>query len=267
MPILGDYHMHTPRCKHADGPLEAYAEQALHLGLSEIGFSDHSPLPNGMGSNVRMDPDELTDYVADIHKLRDHYRGDLAVRLGIELDFVEGVESFNEKLLADHPWDYVIGSVHYLDPDCCFPSWPRNYRGDVHALYEKYFEQIRKMARSGLVDVVAHFDVAKRCGTPHGESERAAITATLQEIARAGLAMEINTSGYRHSDLRTREPYPSYDIIQQAVALDIPLLVNSDAHTPTHLCTQFAEVEHRLKSFGCHSLVRFENRRRITYSM
>ena len=239
----------------------------IYLGLREIGFSDHSPLPNGMGANVRMDEDELDDYVADVLKVREAYWGDLAVRLGIELDFVEGVEEFNAKLLAAYPWDYVIGSVHYLDPDCCFPSWPRKYTGDVHALYAKYFEQIRKMARSGQIDIVAHFDVAKRCGTPHGPAEADDITATLQEIARCGLTMEVNTSGYRHSDLLHREPYPGLPTVKQAVELNIPLMVNSDAHTPTHLCTQFAVVEAQLRSFGCRSLVRFEGRRRITYPL
>jgi histidinol-phosphatase (PHP family) len=220
-----------------------------------------------MGANVRMDPGELPAYVADILHLREQYRGRLAIRLGIELDFVEGVETFNERILADHPWDYVLGSVHYLDPECRIPSWPRNYAGDVHALYETYFAQIRKMARSGLIDIVAHFDVAKRCGTPHGAAERAAITAALEEIARCDLALEINTSGYRHPELQTREPYPDFDILRQAIALGIPLMVNSDAHAPAHLGTEFVEVERRLRDLGCRSLVRYENRRRLTYPL
>lgn len=45
MSIQCDYHMHTPLCKHAAGPMEAYVERGRELGLREIGFADHNPLP------------------------------------------------------------------------------------------------------------------------------------------------------------------------------------------------------------------------------
>ena len=79
MPILCDYHMHTPRCQHAAGPLEAYAEHALTIGLHEIGFACHNPLPHGYGANVRMAESELDAYVADLVALRDQYRDRLII--------------------------------------------------------------------------------------------------------------------------------------------------------------------------------------------
>ncbi|MDW8344899.1 MAG: histidinol-phosphatase [Verrucomicrobiae bacterium] len=265
MPIVGDYHMHTPRCKHATGPIAAYAEAALKLGLSEIGFSDHSPLPDGRGANVRMAPQELPAYVEEVLALREQYRSRLTIRLGLELDFVIGLESFNEKLVTAYPWDYVLGSVHYLDPDCRLSSWPANYRGNHDELFERYFALVRQMARSGLVDVVAHLDVVKRCGTPPGPQHRKLIETTLDEIAHAGVALEINTSGYRHPELRTPEPYPSFNIIAAALQRDIPLQVNSDAHDPSHVGMQFQMVTEQLRRTGCRSLVRFERRERLTY--
>lgn len=267
MPIVGDYHMHTPRCKHAAGPLAAYAEAALQLGLQEIGFSDHSPLPDGRGANVRMAPDELQAYVAEVLSLRDQYRSRLTIRLGLELDFVVGLEAYNERLVAAHPWDYILGSVHYLDPDCRQPSWPQNYRGNLDELFQRYFDLVRQMARSGLVDVVAHFDVVKRCGTLPGPRHRKLIEATLDEIAEAGLALEINTSGYRHPELPAPQPYPSFDLIESALARRIPLQVNSDAHAPSHVGMEFPTVADALRRAGCRSLVRFERRRRVDYPL
>ncbi|MBI3316105.1 MAG: PHP domain-containing protein, partial [Candidatus Omnitrophica bacterium] len=44
MPPKVDYHMHTPLCGHAVGEPGEYVEQAIKVGLSEIGFSDHAPL-------------------------------------------------------------------------------------------------------------------------------------------------------------------------------------------------------------------------------
>ena len=85
----------TRRCAGtAAGPVEAYVERAIQLGLREMGFSDHNPLPHGFGANVRMKESELDYYVNRILELRFNYRGRIDVLLGLEMDFVEGLESY-----------------------------------------------------------------------------------------------------------------------------------------------------------------------------
>ena len=64
MPLrsLADYHIHTPLCRHAVGwPLE-YARKAVELGLDEIGFADHNPMPENF-DDWRMTIDELPRYL------------------------------------------------------------------------------------------------------------------------------------------------------------------------------------------------------------
>jgi histidinol-phosphatase (PHP family) len=267
MPINADYHMHTPLCQHAAGPMEAYVERAIELGLREIGFSDHNPLPHGFGANVRMKESELDYYVKLIQDLRFTYRGRIDVMLGLELDFVEGLEDYLEQQVAAYPWDYIIGSIHYLDRECRAGAWGKTAPADVEAHYARYFELVRRLADSGLCDLIAHFDVAKRIGQPPTECSADDIAQTLREIAHAGLCIEINTSGYRHSDVVTPEPYPSFPIIEQALALDIPLMVNSDAHAPDQVGLKFAEIERLLRSKGCAELAKFERRKREMYEL
>ena len=98
--------------------MEAYVEKAVELGLREIGFSDHNPLPNGFGAQVRMAESELDYYVNRVMDLRFQYRGKIDVLLGLEMDFVEGLEDYLQRQQSAYPWDYIIGSVHYLDCDC-----------------------------------------------------------------------------------------------------------------------------------------------------
>lgn len=262
MPIQCDYHMHTPRCKHAAGPMEAYVERGIALGLREIGFSDHNPLPNGLAGNVRMDESELDDYVADVLRLRERYRGRIDVKLGIEMDYLEGLEAYCAAMIARYPWDYVIGSVHYLDADCRTGSWQKGL-----ADYGRYLELMRGLAQSGLFDIVAHFDVVKRSGRNPTHREAADITLTLEEIKRAGLCIEINTSGYRHAELARPEPYPGLAIVEEALAMRIPLTVNSDAHAPDQVGLRFPEIEEWLAARGCDSLARFDRRQRTTYAL
>jgi len=267
MPIQCDYHMHTPLCKHAAGPMEAYVERGIELGLREIGFSDHNPLPNQLSQNVRMEEAELDYYVERVTELRFRYRGKIDVMLGLEMDYIEGLEDYLAKQIARYPWDYVIGSIHFLDTACREPSWPRPFTGDRHAHYARYFDRVRQLARSGLCDIIAHFDVAKRTGHLPGEREAEDVTRTLQEIKTAGICMEINTSGYRHSELPEPQPYPMLSIVEEALALGIPLTVNSDAHAPDQVGIKFREVEAFLKKKICHKLAKFDRRKREMYSL
>jgi histidinol-phosphatase (PHP family) len=267
MSIQCDYHMHTPLCKHAAGPMEDYIERAIELGLCEVGFADHNPLPGGRSANVRMSEAELDYYVERVTELRFRYRGKIDVMLGLEMDYVEGLEGYLEQQLAKYPWDYVIGSIHFLDKDCRESSWPRNYGGDAQPLYARYFGLMRRMAASGLCDIVAHFDVTKRSGCPPGEREAEDITRTLEEIKAADISLEINTSGYRHAELPEPQPYPSLAIAEQALKLGIPLTVNSDAHAPVQVGLKFADVETFLKQKGCRQLARFDRRKRTAYDI
>jgi len=267
MPIIADYHMHTPLCQHAAGPMEAYIERAIELGLREVGFSDHNPLPNGWGANVRMKESELDYYVRRVTELQFEYRGRIDVKLGLEMDFVEGLEEYLAKQVAAYPWDYVIGSIHYLDPECRIGSWTKHYPGDSEAQYARYFELMRRLAAGGLCDIIAHFDVVKRCGRHPTGQTAGEITRTLEEIARTGLCLEINTSGYRHPELPAPQPYPDFPIIKQALALGIPLTVNSDSHSPEQVGLKFPEMADFLKRQGCRTLARFDRRRREMYDI
>jgi len=259
--------MHTPLCKHAGGPMEAYVERAIQLGLREVGFSDHNPLPDGRSANVRMSEAELPYYVERVTEMRYRYRGRIDVMLGLELDYVEGLEDYLGKQVAAYPWDYIVGSIHFLDNACCEASWPRLYAGDAHQLYARYFELMRRMARSGLCDIVAHFDVVKRSGILPGEHEADDITHTLQEIKDAEVCLEINTSGYRHPELPEPQPYPMLSIVEQALGLGIPLTVNSDAHMPDQVGLQFGTIEKFLRRKNCRELAKFEQRKREMYKL
>ena len=267
MPILADHHMHTPLCQHATGPMEDYIERGIERGLRAVGFSDHNPLPDGLGANVRMKESELDYYVQRVLDLRYQYRGKIDVLLGLELDYIPGLEPYLEKQIARYPWDYIIGSVHYMDPDCRVGSWSRHFTADVDEHYARYFQLMRQLAASGLCDILAHFDVVKRTG--HAPTPRALEEAkrTLEAIAPTGLCIEINTSGYRHPELPEPQPYPSLPLALHAHQLGIPLLVNSDAHAPDQVAMKFAEMESWLKQNNCRRLVQFSERKKESYAL
>ena len=112
--VPADYHMHTPLCHHAEGWPKEYAAVAVERGLDEIGFSDHNPMATAF-DDWRMSIDDLPRYLDEVEEARDAFANRLTIRCGLECDFLEGQEAWIEELSQKADWDYLIGSVHYID--------------------------------------------------------------------------------------------------------------------------------------------------------
>src|SRR5215831_13868862 len=101
-----DYHTHTPLCRHATGEPTELAAQAVKLGLTEIGFSEHNPMVRDDWDDWHMLQANLDEYVENVQKARrDHPQ--LTIKLAMEVDFIPGQEGWIRDLAARHPWDYL----------------------------------------------------------------------------------------------------------------------------------------------------------------
>ena len=89
MALPPDLHMHTPLCRHATGEPSDYARRAVELGLSEIGFSDHSPMRRDDFDDWRMRSDQLSEYADKVQKARRDFP-QLIIRFGLEVDSCGG---------------------------------------------------------------------------------------------------------------------------------------------------------------------------------
>ena len=159
-----DYHMHTPLCGHAHGEPIAYAQQALSLGLCEIGFSDHAPLSQDGFDSWRMRQGQLDAYVALVERARHEYP-QLRIQLALEVDYLPGEEAWIQELANRYPWDYLIGSVHYLDPTWAVddPNQQTQWNErDPHAIWQAYIQRLIQAAKTGLFDILAHVDLCKK---------------------------------------------------------------------------------------------------------
>lgn len=254
-----DYHMHTPLCKHAVGEPEAYVERALALGLDEIGFSDHGPMPPDYDPNFRMGLGELPGYVERIRSLQSKYPR-LSIKLGLEADYHPGTEEFVRETTRAYAFDYVIGSVHYIG-DWGFdnPENIRRYRGaDLYEVYRQYFDLVAQCAESGLYDILGHPDVIKKFGHRPERPFEDLLGRALEAVRRAGMAVEVNTSGLRKP---CREIYPSRRFLELARERDVPVTMGSDAHEPRHVGEDFEAAAALLTSVGYRTVLRFAGRR------
>jgi histidinol-phosphatase (PHP family) len=257
---LVDYHLHTPRCGHAQGRPGSYVERARQLGLAEVGFADHLPLLHLRDPHLSMGLEELPLYLEEVQELRELYP-DIPIRLGIEADYVPGELERLRELLSGRPFDYVYGSVHYLDGwGFDDPRYIDGYRGrDLRRLYLRYFEVLGDAAECGLFDILAHPDLIKKFGfRPPGDLSELYEDCLLR-VAASGLAVEVNTAGLRKP---AQEIYPHPDFLRRCRELDIPVTLGSDAHAPEEVGRDFEPAALMLEEAGYEEIAVFEGRRR-----
>ena len=122
--MLVDYHMHlrapgsaSEELDHTAEGVERYVEQARERGVDEIGITEHVyyfretrdfwTLPY----QLERSRTELGRYCDAVLEAKS--RG-LPVKLGLEVDWVPERADELAEVLEPYPWDYLIGSVHWI---------------------------------------------------------------------------------------------------------------------------------------------------------
>lgn len=275
-----DYHMHTERddfygeCPYTRSRLEEYLRTAEKRGVAEIGITEHChrftafwPMMRTVAEGPGHCPDirewlmasckeELERYVAF---LVDAQAAGLPVKIGVEVDYVPGWEDFLREVLAPYPWDYLLGSVHYLG------RWPIDYspqvgwpEQDVTAAYEAYFRTLIQAAQSGLFDILAHPDLIKKFGhRAPPEAIASLLDDTADAMAAAGLCAEVSTAGLHRP---VREIYPGQDLLSRLAQRNVPITLGSDAHEPERVGLDLDKAVDWALQAGITHLCVFEKR-------
>jgi histidinol-phosphatase (PHP family) len=256
-PVLYESHMHTPLCRHAWGEPEQYAQVAVQRGLKGIIVTCHNPMPDGYAQSSRMYEHQFDEYCALVARARKATAGWCDVRLGLECDYAPGFEEFLERQIASQEFHHILGSVHPQVHEYHARYWT----GDPRAYQLLYFEHLALAAETGLFDTLSHPDLVKNFTADVWEPEAILdhIGARLDRIARAGTAMELNTSGLQKT---IQEVNPGMLILRELVARGIPVVLGADAHTPDRVAADFDRGLTCLEAAGARTVSFFLDRRR-----
>ena len=253
--------MHTPLCRHATGEPVEYARRAVEVGLTEIGFSDHSPMPRDDFDDWRMFDRQLDEYVEKVRKAQRDFP-QLTIRLALEVDYIPGHEDWIRSLAARHPWDYLIGSVHYVSDDWAVDSpfklseWKHR---DTFEVWSVYFDRLSMAAESGLFEIIGHTDLPKKFGHRPTQNCAPLYEKFLTAARKSNCAIELNTAGLRKD---CREIYPSQEILQLAFSKGVPITFGSDAHAPEEVGMNFTEAIALAHHVGYKESCQFQARKR-----
>ncbi len=261
--IKADLHTHTLYSHGLDTPAAMWAS-AQEKGIELLGFTEHSPRPNNYTYSTEY-RDKLSkyfpQYVAEVTALKEENPG--KILLGMEMDWMEKEVPFIKEALAAYDFDYVIGSVHFLETwgyDDLASDWVSLKKNHCHEHYVHYFTTLRRMAESGLFNIAAHLDLIKIFSIETFQEwitkkeSLLLVGEALQAMMLNGMALEISSAGLRKM---CKEIYPCPQIMALAKELYVPIAFASDAHNVNDVAADFDILADYARSFGYDHSVYF----------
>ncbi len=228
-----DFHMHSTVSFDGHDAPEQMVQAAAAMGLKEICFTDHIDYEQGAKEQTM---------VFDTRRYREAYERlthpEVLIRRGMEFGMSpDNVEIF-QKDLQRFPFDFVLGSVHFVDDlDVYFqPYWEGK---TIHEAEERYLQETLACVRAHEdFDVLAHLTYISKCRAHPGprpvpyEEHRELLDEILRTLAQKGKGMEMNTSGVdRCGDFL---PYAPYFRRFKELGGQI-VTIGSDAHTASRV--------------------------------
>jgi histidinol-phosphatase (PHP family) len=264
--MIVDYHVHLRdeqgRIAHTVEAVERFVEVARARGVDEIGFSEHVYYFR-QTREVWTLPYQTERCVYDLdaycQAVLEGKRRGLPVKLALEVDYVGDRQGRLGELLAPYPWDYLLGSVHWLDGlavDQAPGAWAQWSPEEV---WRRYVECVGDLAASGAVDVLAHLDLAKIFGRRPAPPLLAELHRRLAETAAAaGVAVEVSTAGLRKP---VGEIYPDPALLRACAERGVAITTASDAHEPATVGTDLDRALSVAREAGYARVAVFQGRR------
>lgn len=221
--MIANYHAHTERCRHATGTEEEYVQNAIARGLKIFGFSDHTPqfFPGEYYSRMRMFPDQLEDYCKTVLQLRDKYKGQIEIPLGLEVEYYPDI--FDELLprIQDAGIEYIILGQHWNGNE---EGEPYNGRpSDDEVKLYRYCSQAMTAMEMGIFSYLCHPGLLQFVGDPKIYEKH------MRQLCRAAVEtdtpVEINLLG-----IRENRHYPTEAFWAIAAEEGCKAVLGIDAH-------------------------------------
>ncbi len=264
-----DSHIHSKYSIDGDkspaGSLESICKAAIEAGLSEITVTDHFDVNSAYDGIYGYDADSAYEEYLSV---KDKYEGKIRFNFGIELGQPCEHPELAEKMLASKPFDFVLGSLHCLKgvPDFFFLKYEAMLEAEYILLWKRYLTELHDLVDSGYINSLAHitypYRYIKRAGREldltrwYDDIER-----IFEKIIKKGIALEINTSGYRQG---MEGPVPDDGIIRLYQQCGGKLITcGSDAHRCINLGSHIEDEYIKLKGIGFENINVFRNGKAI----
>lgn len=267
---LYDQHLHSWFSVDSDSDPAANVRQALALGLAGLSITDHYDTHPIEWPVCKYDYDAIAKAIAG---LRDEFGERIFIGHGIEVCYQPEQMEWVLPFVESHRFDVVLLSVHWFGGRALHlrEHWEGlDPAGGTRAYLEEVLKAVRfvlDLKRQGRkpFDILGHLDLVKRYtvrfyNTFEIRSHREIIDEILRTCLEADLVPEVNLSSLRQS---LPEPMPADWTVRRYAELGGEAMsLGSDAHSPEHVGSHFAEGAAMLRESGIRRLAVFKDRKR-----
>lgn len=264
MNIISDYHMHTCFSTDSDAQPETMVQAAVAKGMTRICITDHYDKDYVDGTDAfTFEPNAYMKYMKE---LQEKYRGQIDIRIGVEIGLQMHLQPFYEEFTKTYPFDFVIGSAHFLKGTD--PYYKTVFQGvsDEESYRCAFQEMVDLVHTIKEFDVLGHMDYVVRYGNEkatHYSYRRYAdyIDVILKTLIQRGKGIEVNTAGYKYG---LGFAHPHSDVLKRYKELGGEILtIGADAHTPDYVGHEFERIQQILESLGFKYYTEFVDRKPI----
>jgi len=260
-----NFHSHCTFCDGRNHP-EDFLKSAISNNFRAYGFSSHSPLPFETFWN--MSKKDMPDYISVINSLKNKYADKIEIYLGMEVDYLHKTYNASIPYFQNLPLDYRISSIHFIpyaiplleDKMVCIDGSYKEFEkgvcnhfsGNIRRITKEFFESSMQMVEAGGFDIVGHIDKIYINGSKHPDFDLHAdwyqktFLQLLDLIAEKELIIEINTKSMK----TTGQTFPHIESYKELKKRNIPIMVNSDCHSPNLVNDGREETLALLKNVG-----------------
>jgi histidinol-phosphatase (PHP family) len=257
--IPQDYHMHSNFSCDCQAPMATMCRSAISKGIPEIGFSEHFDLHANEPFRDWFRPSEWWE---ELERCRSEFAGQLTIRAGIEVGEPHLFGNELQQLLSTIPFDYVLGSLHWVGSESVFhPSY--FHARTKEKVYDDFFEELIRMTAIGGFDILSHFDVPIRTafaihGPYNPRRHEEAIRQVLRNCIEHGIALDLNTAALRRT---AKVLTPAPEILAWYAELGGErVTLGSDAHNPDDLGAHLPVAMQLARTAGLRYLTHFTAR-------
>lgn len=207
---MKDLHIHIERYDYTVESIEKFIDKGVKMGLDEICLLEHSIRFKDFHPTFK-EAREYNSYqqkwfdakAKTAHNL-DEFK-ELATKIrqknypikvsfGLEICWFEQHEDMIRNLVSDNFFDYLLGSVHWID------NWTFNQRKyqwlgrDVNEIYRRYFALENSLVNSDIFDIIAHPDLVTCHNLYPSYDLKDEYDTLCKSIKKHDMCLEMNTS-------------------------------------------------------------------------
>lgn len=259
--MRADVHMHCGFSNDSETRPEDMVESAIAKGLSVICFTDHYDKDNlDWGDEAIFD---VESYFQKMIELQEEYRDQIDIRIGAEIGMQPYLAEYYQEFMAQHPFDFVIGSVHsVLEHDVALDFFQKYSDPEGYKIY--FEEMLQDVQKIKSYDVLGHLDYIVRYSNQGSKGfdlndYMDIIEEILKQVIAHGKGIEMNMSGLKYG---LGAPHPQPEIIKRYRELGGEIItVGADGHIPEHIAYDYHLADDILKSCGFKYYTEFKGRK------